>query len=481
VSDSPIQIVEDIASLRPEYAPGAGPAPTVERALREVLGRSISPSDPAAFLSALERSFTRVRGLTPDTGRWDWTPRGSSLQVDLGALTGGQASLYRRAQRALEEAIPLIAGLEPMIPYDDEEAVAASREVVRSELQRIVEEIGSEGGPSVGLVNQLFEALVGAAPGTVPRPDAEHVGGHLGRMRESFGLNRQLVNTVAEEQNFTNFIVLADYVVELWSEWGSFVASDDVFFGTQLVLIARQLEVSTESIHEVDAALDAVLIGPGERQTLRVPVGDSDAYLGAVLEWADHFLAVDARELIDTAGKDGALSLVPTLRTLSEQIGAFADVAASGTLPAGFPTLFRNVVVESTLRSLSGSLDRLLELIGALGDAQPVFGFPLRPPAIAIQPYAADVRVARVAAQAVVVVAVSAVGLPTDATIAFRYGSERREATLQPAGPNHWLAVMPHADLDLVGPWTIVLTTTAAGDFPVGTYNVAETGGTSND
>jgi hypothetical protein len=411
-------LVEDLASLRPDAAPGAGPAPTVERALREILGAATTPRDGVGFLTALERSFTvtdpasvngrapagEVLPITTDGRVWTWSPRGFALQADMGALAGAQASIYRRAQQALEESLPLLEGLEPLISYEDEEVVTAARGVVRSELERVVQELGREGGPSVGLVDQLLTSLVGQppppTPPSAPRISADAVGGHLGDLRERFGLNRALINTIEEEQNYTNFLVLADYVTSLWAEWsdqrGSFLPGGPVFFGTQIVLISRELQVASESVREVYAALDGVLIGEGERAILTLQVGGANVLLGSLLDWADHFLTVDARELIESAGKQGALSLEATLVALQAQVVAFqaaADPSGIG-LPANFPPLFANVVVHSTLTALAGSLTNLVALVGGLRPPQPVVGFPLRPTAVQQQPFVTAVTVA---------------------------------------------------------------------------------------
>ena len=71
-------------------------------------------------------------------------------------------------------------------------------------------------------------------------------------------------------------------------------------------------------MHEVVAALDAVLIGPSERQTL-VPAGPAPS--GRRVPWTAPrlgrpFLIVDSSELIEAAGREGALPLEPTLVTL---------------------------------------------------------------------------------------------------------------------------------------------------------------------
>jgi hypothetical protein len=496
-----VVLVEDIASLRPESAPGAGPAPSVERALRDVLGAAPNPKDPAAFLAALERSFAvhdpagspdgtgpppagTVVSRSADGRLLSWTPRGYALQADLGALSGAQASLYRRAQQALEEALPLIEGLEPLIPFEDEETIAAQREVVRSELERAVQELGSEGGPSVGLVDQLLESLVDEDPANPPagRIDAEAVGGHLGDLREHFGLKRELINTLEEEQNFTNFLVLSDYVTTLFGEWAAVRASFTgqpggaaAFFGTQLVLIARELQVASESVHEVIAALDAVLVGPSERQTLSLPVTSgtpattSQVFLGQLLEWADRFLTVDARHLIETAGREGAISLLPTLTTLRAQVDAFAQAAAGGA--AGFPALFRNLVVQSTLEALRGSLDKLVALIGDLGARQPVIGFPLRPPAIQVPPFPGEIVIGRRLAPANTILVRTRTGADLSSVRAvLALGGVRRDAAFRRVG-NAWEAEIPRGALPQPGTWTVLLHQDGS-DWPVGTHTV---------
>jgi hypothetical protein len=476
-------LVEDLASLRPDGAPGAGPAPTVERAMREVLGASISPHDGPAFVAALERSFTiadpaamngraptgTVLPATGDGRVWTWSPRGFALQADMGALAGAQASLYRRAQQALEESLPLLKGLTPLIPYDDEEAATAAREVVRSELERVVQELASEGGPNVGLVDQLLTSLIGLTPvqpagQSAPRIPAETVGGHIGDLRERFGLKRELVNTIEEEQDYTNFLILSDYITGLWAEWGDTrdaFTTGKPFFGTQLVLISRELQVASESVREVYSALDAVLIGQAERATLHIPVGTppAEVFLGSLLEWADRFLTVDGRQLIENAGRQGALSLEPTLVTLAAEVGAFAAAAdpnAAAPTP-GFPLLFANVVVHSTLTALQGSLNNLLGYVRALLPPQPVLGYPFQPPTI--PPVFSDLEIVSPTKTVPtgVLVRVDGPDLSRVAvTLALGLTRVRRPLVLIPGAPRPWQAFVPRTELRK-GDWDVLL------------------------
>jgi hypothetical protein len=382
--NEPVQLVQDIAMLQPAGPAAPGPAPTVERAIRDALGWTPKPGDTKGFIAALTRAYT-PRPMDGTTA-WDWTPRGYAIQADLGALTGAQASIYRRAQQALDASLPLLDALTPLIEYADPQATEASRAIVRAQLTQVVAELGAEGGPSVQLVDRLLDDLTGADPATETAPaSSEDVEGQLGTLRERFGLKRDLINTVEEEQNFTSFIVLADYVLTIWRDWESqraFFSGDDdgrPFFGTQLVLISRQLSVAAESIREVEAALAAVFIGPAERETLSVTIGTSRVFLGAMLDWAEKLITNDGPTLIEDGGIEGALSLAPTFETLIAQVNAFNP--PTGT-PPGFPPLYDNAVVRSALTAFRENLEAVHDLIEQLEPGEPVLGFPLRPPAI---------------------------------------------------------------------------------------------------
>lgn len=135
-----------------------------------------------------------------------------------------------------------------------------------------VNELGVEGGPRVPRVDSLFEQLLGTAPVF----DPERTGGQLGILAQQFGLQRRRINTIDEEQNLTNFIILVEYVLSLKTSWdtqrGFFTRTGktEPFFGTQLVLVSRALSVVAESVQEVYAAMDSVFVGPAERQVVEL-------------------------------------------------------------------------------------------------------------------------------------------------------------------------------------------------------------------
>jgi Carboxypeptidase regulatory-like domain len=390
----------DFPFLTEEIDVGGGGAPArppggtgsvgqiVEREIREVLGWRPRTSDPKSFLAALEQAFTvtEVAGHTEAK----WNPRSYSveIQADLGAITGAQASLYTRAKGTLEQVLPLLDGLEPLRVDVDPENVSAIRAIVRSHLTELVAELGVEGGPRVQRVDQLFEFLVGEYERlTKPRlpklgslRDPDKVGGALRILRDRLGIDRDRINTVEEEQNFTNFLVVLDLVVSLAESWESqrdfFIRGSAVepFLGTQLILLSRDLEVIAESVHEVEFAMNSVFLGPAERQTLELKFpsrssggtsgGQTSPILGAppifvseLLEWVERFATEEGRRLIDEGGRQGVVAFLPTIDLLSELVKAALVTSEGGKQdPTRMPAAYARRRVQRAIRELADQL-----------------------------------------------------------------------------------------------------------------------------
>src|SRR5207253_1969042 len=185
----------------------------VNKAVGEVLGWKLKAGDTKGFLGALNQSFT----LTEVEGHVEskWTPRTYAIQTDLaGGITGAQASVYARGKEALDQSMPLLDGLYTLDPEADTEDVGALKAVVKRHFT-----------------------------------------------------DQDFVNSVGDEQNLSNFRILADYVTSLAQSWINNVPffgldAPKPFFGTQLVLLSRQLSVVAESVDEVRFTLDSVFIGP---------------------------------------------------------------------------------------------------------------------------------------------------------------------------------------------------------------------------
>jgi hypothetical protein len=346
-------LTEEISIPSGAPAPsGAAAAPgtsalgqTATQAIRDILGWRPRGGDSKGFVAALNTAFTgkEVEGRT----EWTWTPRNYAVQIqaDLGAVTGAQASVYTRAKAAIDQALPLLDGLTPLIvdvPPEDQESVRA---IVRGELNQLVAELGVVGGPRIQRVNEFFHLLL-FSRGQSHEPEVllrhpERVGGQLGELRDRFGLTADNVNTVDDEQNLTNFLIIVDYVTTLYATWTaqkkyfSRTPGVDVepYFGTQLVLLSRALAVVAESVQEVNFALDSVFLGPAERQTILLTFSDhSSLFVAELLDWVDRVATVEGPALVQDGGKDGVTAFVPTLERLSTYVREAAEIAAGPVL-----------------------------------------------------------------------------------------------------------------------------------------------------
>lgn len=378
----------NLAPYQPTVGGGGGGGLSVtqrvEGAIRDVLGWRPKPGDTRGYLAALGQAFTptEVEGRTV----WAWTPRSYAVQADMGKVTGAQASIFARAQAALDQSLPLLEGLEPLDPAADTDNTEAVRSVVRSDFSELVHELGEEGGPRVARVDALFEALLGPGLTASSVINPEQVGGQLGDLSRRFGLSRRRVNTVDEEQNLTNFLIIVDHVRSLQQSWivnrpffdGS--PGTEPFFGTQLVLVSRALAVVAESVQEVFFTMDSVFMRSAERQTTELTYpDDAPIFVEGLLNWVERFAAEEGPRLIQEGGKLGARSAVPTLCRLTKLVqGALIPPQSPAALPPGYRTARVQRALQELAEHLQDATDltnRLLEPDGAapaLGGGPPV-------------------------------------------------------------------------------------------------------------
>lgn len=319
----------------------SGYGQVVQSAIQDILGWRPRTGDAKGFAAALNQSFVvkEVQGHT----EWKWTPRTYAIDVDLGAVTGAQAAIYARTRMALDHILPLLDGLTPLRSDPDAQDIDAVRALVKSGLTELAKELGLEGGPRLFRVDELFDLLLGASRRL---SEPEEVSGQLGLLRDRFGLQRQHVNTIDEERNLTNYLILVDEVSALRQTWKSqrhfFDRSGrDVFFGTQMVQLSRALGVLAESVEETKDAMDSVFLGEAERQVIKIEVEGEKHLLGGVLDRLGDFASDEGPHLINTAGKDGLLyGFWPTSKRLHKLVSAIFKIIQerSQTLPRGFYT-----------------------------------------------------------------------------------------------------------------------------------------------
>jgi hypothetical protein len=361
----PVQVLEVGRSNRGlPTAPSSSIGQTVEGALREILAWRPKPEDPKGFTAALNQAFT-IRDIEGHT-EFSWTPRSYSVQADIGAVTGAQASIYARAKAALDQSLPLLEGLYPLRAAADVEDADSIRAIIRNHWIELVAELGQVGGPRLDRVQTYFDALLGLGLGGNP----ESVGGLLGTMRERFGFARPQVNTIDEEQNLTNYLILVDHTISLHRSWNTLKhffdrVGDDVFLGTQLVLISRSLAVLAESIQEAYFSMDSVYVGPAERQTITLKLDDKTRLTVAELfGWVERFALEEGPRLIREGGKDGVEAFKPTLEKLEYLVGKSADIAGAD---ADNPTAgFHTTRVRFALREVHLGVKNALALVRQL-------------------------------------------------------------------------------------------------------------------
>ena len=372
----------DRRSNAPGTSNGSQYANLVQGTLRDILGWRTRDNDPKGFTAALTQSFeaTQVNGST----KWKWTPHTYAIQADLGAVTGAQAAIYSRAKVALDQSLPLLDGLKPLRSDADTDDGEAVRAMVRSGLRELVQQLGEEGGPINARVDGYFTMLLGENPddSDVPKSDSQ-----LGLLRETFGLERAHVNTIAEEQNLTNFLILVDYVNSLRLTWNSQSGAfdrtgSDAFLGTQSVLLGRALAVVAESVQEIYFTMDSVFLGQAERDItelkLDVEGNVTRVFIGELLRWVENFALEEGPRLIQEGGKDGLIySFRPTINKLTDLVKAAAKLSHDDSTAAQLMTAaavtsngtgitptaaFRTARVSRSLDELSTHLETTAEL-----------------------------------------------------------------------------------------------------------------------
>ncbi len=321
---------------------GAGYGQAVDQVIRDVLGWRPG-GDVAGFQAALAGAF-QLREVEGHT-EWTWQQRGYAVQADMGALTGAQASIYARAKSALDQLLPLLAGLTSLntalFPDQDREAI---RTVVTTELQELVGELALEGGPRIQRVDELFGLLLGEGVGSTNlNPDV--VQGQLGTLRQRFALTADWIEKVDDERVVTNFRVIVEQILALHASWRSdrellSVIDSRASLGTILIWLSRGLEAVVESVSDLTFALDSVYVDAAQRQVVELGFGPGQPplLLSDLLDWIVRATRDEGPRLIQDAGKDGVRAFAPVLRRLRGLVRQTVQALADPDLPPGLRT-----------------------------------------------------------------------------------------------------------------------------------------------
>jgi hypothetical protein len=356
-------LTKDVGSSAPSTngsritAPGGGTSllATAQSTIRQALGWRYRADDTKGFVAALKKSFVLkdVEGHT----EWDYNPQSYAVSADMGEITGAQASIYARAKNALEQTQPLLDGLTPLLPDPDYEDIEAMRSIVRDEITQLVIEFGQVAGPRVQRVDSIFNLLISG-----PKPDyrnPERIKGHLGQLGRRLGMERRMVNTIEDEQDLTNFLMIVDYINSLkqtWVEQKEFFTRGkggyQPFLGPQLVLISQALASVTDQMQDTWDAMDSVYLGAAERQTLFLDYYKESApiTLEELLNWGMDFATNEGPKLLQESGKDGVVAFRSTANRLDYLLYLTLQLSKSDAHTGGRP--FHTYRVQVALEDL---------------------------------------------------------------------------------------------------------------------------------
>jgi len=329
--------------------------------IRQLLGWRYRADDTTGFLAALTKTIQLKE--VEDHIEWTVQPQNYMVQADLGQITGAQASIYARAQVALNQSLPLLNGLTLLgVSVADPEDMEATRAIIQTEFTTLVNELAWPDGPRVQRVDSLFSQLLGPTPIAAIPPDNPAPGtSQLATLAYRFGLSRTNVNTIEDEQDFTNYLILYDYIYSLYQTWKNqriyFTGKGpEPYLGTQLVLISQALDALEESVQEAYDAMDSVFFGASDRQATELHFFHQPLITVADLfSWVETFATSEGLQLVQEGGKDGVLAF----RSILNQIKflmylATKDSSAHSNNPVhGFHT----ARVQRALQNIANFID----------------------------------------------------------------------------------------------------------------------------
>lgn len=368
--------VSPLSSTRTSAAPtdrsGGSIQQSIDNAFDLVLCRK-SQSDPKTFIAALNQTF--VSKETNGRKEYTWNPcKYQTSYTDLGgSVSGAQASLHHQAKTLMEPALKFLNGLYALNPAVDPQNASALKSLVQTEIEELVNELGTQGGPRQQRVESLFQLLLGDE---TDDNSYDKVGGHLQELADVFGLVRSRINTVDEENNYSNYLIIRDSLISLRTTYKVFASNSGggAFIGTQLVLLSQALSVVAESVQETYQIMNSVFLGPAERQAVYIdftkaqgnepilprgefPLPDGTLYkdglqltpsmtLEKLLSWTLSWSTNEAPSIIKAANKLGMNSVKDT----AERLMILIQAASFAPVPN---TAFRRAGVTRAMRDLA--------------------------------------------------------------------------------------------------------------------------------
>lgn len=314
----------------------------VDQALARVLGRAVG-NDPYAFQAAISGAFPEA-GATGEIVR---RPVRSYVGSDGGSkqLAAHQDVLRREIQPIVEQAGQELAAIEQALPRftgtnrEAEEAKALVK-LIRSDLDRLVDEVNRGDRPRRSRVDGLLNALIGQhaslsrmtnpdnSPPATPEEEQLDAGLQLlERQIEGLRTSFRHYNTAAGPGSGSVTVQLA---------------SMDLLFGNVL-----------QAVDDLRAAMDAVGLSQIECRTATFEVDDETISIEDILSWIESLAETEGPDLIASGGRRGLGRVRDAAESVQHQLYQLSKTDPAPHVGLTYQT------VQDALAELVGSLRRL--------------------------------------------------------------------------------------------------------------------------
>lgn len=272
---------------------------------------------------------TEIAGTVP--GTLEGRAGAGELMLD-GGIAGAQASLLRRATADLDEALPLLEGIELLQGDSTPAEVAALKVLIRSEMVEILGELSLPRGPRIVRVEQILGLLLD----------------QLGALQEG----------IEDEDNLSRFRTVTDNVASLYRSWNNI----QQLFAAQAGIVTKMFGLVGDAVEEVRQTMDAVYLGLEERTGMVIQystrLGDAPGVtLEDLLTWIVDFTAGQGPQSLDDSG---GFALRNTIAPAAGRLRGLVRAAMEPRNLAVFPKRFSTPPLQRAMKNLDGRLDELM-------------------------------------------------------------------------------------------------------------------------
>ncbi len=272
-------------------------------------------------------------------------------------ITGTQRVLYDRSREALRASVALLDSLSPLHGDLDEATLDETRPRLRARMRELAGELEREDGPRYDVVNGgLDSATVLVARlglvlcrGAVSSTDMEW------RTIDAYVRIEDVVRMVRRDWIAAGMPRLAPAVAAGPELGAPATATPSTTAAVNLAGITDTLDAVTQSLEELQSALDALSSAPSPRDSIAVVgAGQQRISLGELLSRVERFATDDAPRWLEAGGGSDAL---PALTATSDTL---RQLARTLRIAPAVP------VEDDGTADAQGALDRLAQRLDVL-------------------------------------------------------------------------------------------------------------------